>query len=289
MPYRRRGFTLIEVLVVVAIIALLIAILLPALTSAREITRRTVCGTQLLEASKGMLMYNNENKDSLPGPLHQALELETSGKVASGDHEIFHLPAFIRKYFNDRSKSKRLTDNVVRCPTADKITGYKGNFADSQSVRSFTYALNNWSNVLDSTYLGTSPPQYFGWPGPGSSATQFYATGNYATGRFTLNPNAGEVAKPKRISVIRQAGREWAIADAFRYDETARPPLAGSGRVNGDWRVGTYQNKNWLDTMATYGARIPNVPYHDKGINVAMFDGHIEYQRKWTGSVNPYK
>jgi len=31
---------------------------------------------------------------------------------------------------------------------------------------------------------------------------------------------------------------------------------------------------------------IPTSPYHDKGINVALFDGHIEYQRPWRGSVN---
>lgn len=38
-----RGFTLIELLVVVVIIALLIAVLLPALSAARERSRRTVC------------------------------------------------------------------------------------------------------------------------------------------------------------------------------------------------------------------------------------------------------
>ncbi len=42
-----QGFTLIEVLVVVAIIALLVAILLPSLAAAREGARASVCGTNL--------------------------------------------------------------------------------------------------------------------------------------------------------------------------------------------------------------------------------------------------
>ena len=40
----RKGFTLVELLVVIGIIAILIAILLPALTKARESARRAACG-----------------------------------------------------------------------------------------------------------------------------------------------------------------------------------------------------------------------------------------------------
>jgi prepilin-type N-terminal cleavage/methylation domain-containing protein len=64
---RRRGFTLIEVLVVVAIIALLIAILLPSLARAREVTKRTVCLHNLKMLGQCWQIYHTENKGALIG------------------------------------------------------------------------------------------------------------------------------------------------------------------------------------------------------------------------------
>ncbi len=54
------GFTLIEVLVVVAIIALLVAILLPSLNRAREAARTTLCGANIKEALSSTLIHYHE-------------------------------------------------------------------------------------------------------------------------------------------------------------------------------------------------------------------------------------
>ena len=60
------GFTLIEILVVVAIIALLVAILLPTLVQAREQGRRGVCLANLHEFGKAFPLYSADHDRNLP-------------------------------------------------------------------------------------------------------------------------------------------------------------------------------------------------------------------------------
>jgi prepilin-type N-terminal cleavage/methylation domain-containing protein/prepilin-type processing-associated H-X9-DG protein len=64
---RRRAFTLIELLIVVAIIAVLIALLLPAIQAAREQARRTQCINNLLQLGLAMGNYVSTHSVLPPG------------------------------------------------------------------------------------------------------------------------------------------------------------------------------------------------------------------------------
>src|SRR5215213_10091421 len=63
---RRRGFTLVELLVVIGIIAVLISILLPTLGKARESAKRTQCLSNLRQISIFINMYATAYKGLVP-------------------------------------------------------------------------------------------------------------------------------------------------------------------------------------------------------------------------------
>jgi prepilin-type N-terminal cleavage/methylation domain-containing protein len=65
----RAGFTLVELLAVIAILSLLIAILLPALTQARHHARRMACAGNLRHVGVAIHLYADDFGDTIPfGP-----------------------------------------------------------------------------------------------------------------------------------------------------------------------------------------------------------------------------
>jgi len=86
VPNFAPGFTVIELLVVVAIIAILAALLLPALARARESARRIACVGNVRQINLATRMYADEHDDFIPYTNRLSFNYKESIKPYLGQH-----------------------------------------------------------------------------------------------------------------------------------------------------------------------------------------------------------
>ena len=80
---KKKCFTLVELLVVIAVIALLMGLLMPALARVRQIAHRMICGSNLASIGKGCLIYAQDHDEEFPrGGLSFPTEWGPTGAIA---------------------------------------------------------------------------------------------------------------------------------------------------------------------------------------------------------------
>lgn len=168
LPSRRRGFSLIEMLVVIVIIGILIALLLPALQRAREAGRRASCANNIRQVGVALSSYESASGCFPAGILASAWrsgEKEPSSTQLTGPIAKFGF--FYWSYF-----LHELLPRLEEQSYYDSIRGPNFRIQSLEFATSGSSAIANWAAVngrVIQTLLCPSDTQASGlWPTPAS-------------------------------------------------------------------------------------------------------------------------
>jgi len=279
----RRGFTLIEILVVISIIGLLIALILPAVQAARDAARRLQCANNLKQI--GLAIHNYESahgvfpqggaKISHYSHLSQLLPfLEQSPNYNRINFELIATDAA-----NDTAYAARIS--IFMCPSDGQSPGYPA-WTNYAGCRGNTPDVIGDNGVFAATRAGV--PLTIGFRDVTDGAGTTAAMAEWLVGFFPFGPSSERRSTlelsfaPEEFEtncrtvnflalpadrIQNSKGRSWLLGDQASLYNHVMPPNGRSCILRGKSLKAAYTPSS----------------NHPGGANVLFLDGHFQFVR----------
>jgi prepilin-type N-terminal cleavage/methylation domain-containing protein/prepilin-type processing-associated H-X9-DG protein len=280
---RQAGFTLVELLVVIALIALLIGLLLPAVQSARESARRMQCSNHLKQIGLALHAYHDSMRmlpislgPHMVQPEPRAPQLNGTGWIGKVLPQLEQQALFDRLHpcFNgDFFAGNGLKDPVCRdvvqtrlsllqCPSDGSVRWLSTTQYQWEEIE---VALTSYKGVIGDTQIGAGRSQHVG------SLPDCHATRG-CPGLFFRN----SYLEPQRFAhVIDGLSNTFMVGeDVPEHNDHSAAFYSNTDYSSCHARLNFFPNppvpRNWYDVMS-FRSR------HPGGANFVMADGAVRY------------
>jgi prepilin-type N-terminal cleavage/methylation domain-containing protein len=301
------SFTLIELLIVVAVIAILLSILLPSFRRAKELTRRTVCMSNLRQLNFGYISYTEDNRGM---PMARYTYVAKDNSYCSCNPNpcwtwlstyygtVYHkdAPYSFKAYYRARSFAESRGRDLWWCPS-NPIMRIKegpdpGQRAYSDGQYFSTYLINEALQLLCSEESLYNLPSLAGPPSKAGKDSRYFE-GNIAN----INNEAGKLGM-NRLSRIQNPSNTASMADSYLVQRSDLR-YSGPGGNNITSYVYNRYGTAFEGPFAPNTIGLPQVGSHHLGkSNIHFLDGRGEamspiemekfYPYSKTGMLGPF-
>jgi prepilin-type N-terminal cleavage/methylation domain-containing protein/prepilin-type processing-associated H-X9-DG protein len=254
-----KGFTLVELLVVIGIIALLISILLPTLNRVRESGNRVKCASNLRQIGLALRQYANENRANT----YPRTEANTG--------------AFSATWGTGNGGTAIGSGTAVSSTVADPFAAVNGSQRPAANdITASLFLLLRLQDVVPDIFVC-----------PSSNGEPWNFGGGNATAQNWTNLPTTQIGSGLTYSFQNPFANSAAVGRGFKWNETLSSEFAIMADINpGDKGTGGLDNAGQTSavTLVTTGSsgramRKGNSQNHDQdGQNVLYADGHVEFQ-----------